>query len=83
MRRLEQLEQDRMGEVILDGGSRFYVSVEVLTKGDIQLKFQTESDETSPGKLRLEGYFHVNGEYASSTLGSLIKLFKDGSKFIV
>jgi hypothetical protein len=83
---VQQLEQDRKGKLKLDGGFRFSASVEILPRGDIKLTFNTESEASFPGKLRLEGYFHSNGEYTSKILSSLIKLFKDGkdgSEFII
>jgi hypothetical protein len=83
LHRLEQLEHDRKGKLKIDGGFRFSASVEILSRGDIKLTFNTESEASFPGKLRLEGYFHGSGEYTSKILTSLINLFKNGSEFII
>lgn len=82
--KLEALERKRKGKVLVDGGETFIISVEATSTGGINLKFKTTSAEPIfPGKLSLEGYFEVDGEYASNNIRSLIKLFQDGKEYSI
>ena len=80
--KLEALEKSRKGRVTLDGGHRFAATLEAAVTGGITIYFQAESfPPTFPGKLKLKGYFAVEGEYTSKIIKDLIKLFKDGKEF--
>jgi hypothetical protein len=81
--KLKSLEKDRKGKVELDGGFRFKLIIEARTSGGCIVKFRYTSDGAFPGKLMLEGYFTIEGEYTAPMVDMLIKLFTDGKEFVI
>ena len=81
--RLEEMLESRRGTVALQGGFRFDAVVESTVTGAIRFGFTTESSGGFPGKLRLEGYFSIDGEEASAFLQSLLDLFRSGKELIL
>ena len=81
--RLEALEQDRAGSVGLHGGSRFDALLELTATGAVDFRFRIEEPAGFPGKLVLEGRFLVGGEFTSTILDTLVRLFRDGEEFIL
>jgi len=80
---LDRLNKTRSGQVILDGGERFSLSVESMTSGGLTLRFKGSADATFPGKLNLEGFFLVDGEYAETTIKALTGIFQKGGDFVI
>ncbi len=81
--RLEEMLESRRGAVALQGGFRFDAVVESTATGALRFGFTTESSGGFPGKLRLEGYFSIDGEDASAFIQSLIDLFRSGKKLVL
>jgi len=81
--KLLELERTRKGRVIMHGGFRFQLIVQVMPTGGVDLNFRTESDAMFPGKCIIEGCFSVDGEHAATTIGALIGLFNDGDDFVL
>ncbi len=80
---LQQLEETRSGQVILDGGFRFSLLMEATPTGGLSLRVKASSDITFPGRLDLEGYFQIAGEYTAGTVNSLIGLLMNGDEFVI
>lgn len=80
---LETLEATRKGDVKLDGGSRFRCTVAATSSGGLQVNFGITQGPGFPGKLAIDGYFAVDGEFAGSTIRSLIGLFRHGTDFVI
>lgn len=80
---LEMLEATRKGDVKLDGGSRFSCTVSATSRGGLHLSFRITQGPGFPGKLAIEGYFSIDGEYAGSAIRSLIGLFRQGADFVI
>lgn len=78
---LEGLQRDRRGRILLDGGFRFKSVIEIDERGGLVIGFWVESGAEFPGKMRLEGTFNVDGEWAGQVLNQLIALFRDGEEF--
>ena len=80
---LESLETTRKGEARLDGGSRFRCSIAATSHGGLQMDFRITHGPGFPGKLSIDGYFAVDGEFSGSTIRSLIGLFRHGTDFVI
>lgn len=80
---LQKLERERRGAVTLDGGHRFKLTAEAASTGGMRLKFAASSSGAFPGRLELEGYFMIDGEYTAAVLGALIALLRDGKEFTI
>lgn len=80
---LSALEKARRGNVRLDGGCRFDADIVMKTNGALSFNFKTESVFPFPGKLILEGYFAIDGEFSGTVLCSLLALFNDGKEFVI
>lgn len=70
--RLVQLENTRRGTVVLDGGSRFGLTIAAENRGGIAISFRAHP-VSFPGTLILEGRFVIDGEHAAQSL----KAFRD------
>ena len=81
--RLRALREARRGKVVLDGGFRFALTVEMRATGGVLLKFRTESGMEFPGKRVLEGFFEVDGEYTDAVLSGLLALLEKGHSFTI
>jgi hypothetical protein len=75
---LGRLEGSRTGEVRLDGGSRFTVVLSIDSHGGLLVRFQAEP-VPFPGRLLLEGYFRIDGEYTGQYILGFQKLLKEGA----
>lgn len=80
---LETLYEERKGIVELHGGFRFNAVVEAKERGALQFRFSTESSGGFPGRLRLEGFFLIDGENSALFIRSLIDLFRGGKEFVI
>ncbi len=80
---LQRLNESRSGKVTVDGGERFGLAVEATRSGGLILKFKAASDSRFPGRLDLEGFFSVEGEYFESTVKALARIFQRGGEFAV
>ena len=76
-RELQILERCRNGQVALDGGSRFRLTVSVERGGELLCRFRAEPNDF-PGKLQLEGFFSIDGEFTGMALHALIRLLSEG-----
>jgi hypothetical protein len=78
---LEEMQRNRQGRVLLDGGFRFKAVIEIDARGGLVISFWVETGAAFPGKMRLEGAFNVDGEYCTQVLAQWIRLFRDGEDF--
>lgn len=84
MQALKNLEMNRLGGVLLDGGLRLKIWFFATYQGGLNIKFRSEEFEPLfPGKCILEGSFLIEGEWVRPLVTALDKLFLDGTPMVM
>ena len=76
---LDNFEKTRKNEVIIDGGSRFKLTILPNNTGGIKLKCNSEKFNL-PGRVILESYFNIDGEFVSIFINSFKELLTNGKE---